>query len=432
VGRQERRIKLKQSVDSVSRRGMNLTDSPSDRSWAVIAATRIVLDILAGRSPLRASSAAKRAHEFFETSLKNNPSKFKIECANNPNFADRSRQAKVRRTMSSSSLDLASAILSRQRPSPEVTDAVQTMSQAMREDLGISIDERAATRRLWRFSAAKRVYVALLRRVRPAFVLVVDHPSEFALVAAAKERGSVVLELQHGIVDRSHPSYAWTAQARPYRATMPLPDRLLLYGEHWRQELDQGFWDNDARPVGNPRVDRWRRAGINRDDDVCTILFTTQGLDIPGVTAFVQSFLRSLSDRTRVRLVIKLHPIYDVDAKPYRDALSAFSDRVEILAGHEGASTFEWLRRSHLHISVASGSHYEAIGLGVPTVILPFDPCEVVMPLHRAGHALFAPTPGDLARLVTEWRDLTVPENVSDYYFTLNARANILRELELP
>jgi Fe-S-cluster containining protein len=81
VGRQERRVKLKQSVDAVSRRGMDLTDSPSDRSWAVIAATRIVLDILAGRNPLRASAAAKRAHEFFETSLKNNPSKFKIECA---------------------------------------------------------------------------------------------------------------------------------------------------------------------------------------------------------------------------------------------------------------------------------------------------------------------------------------------------------------
>jgi Fe-S-cluster containining protein len=81
VGRQERRVKLKQSIDAVSRRGMNLTDSPSDRSWAVIAATRILLDVLSGRNPSRASNTAKRAHEFFETSLKNNPSKFKIECA---------------------------------------------------------------------------------------------------------------------------------------------------------------------------------------------------------------------------------------------------------------------------------------------------------------------------------------------------------------
>jgi Fe-S-cluster containining protein len=66
---------------AVSRGGMDLTASGSDKSWAVIAATRILLDILDGRNPSRASNAAKRAHEFFETSLKNNPSKFKIECA---------------------------------------------------------------------------------------------------------------------------------------------------------------------------------------------------------------------------------------------------------------------------------------------------------------------------------------------------------------
>jgi Fe-S-cluster containining protein len=81
MGRQERRVKLKQSVDAVSHHGMDLTASGSDQSWAVIAATRIVLDILDGRKDTRASVAAKRAAEFFETSLKHNPSKFSIACA---------------------------------------------------------------------------------------------------------------------------------------------------------------------------------------------------------------------------------------------------------------------------------------------------------------------------------------------------------------
>jgi Fe-S-cluster containining protein len=81
MGRQERRVKLKQSVDAVSRGGMDLTASGSDQSWAVIAATRIVLDILEGRKDSRASHAAKRAHEFFEVSLKHNPSKHRIDCA---------------------------------------------------------------------------------------------------------------------------------------------------------------------------------------------------------------------------------------------------------------------------------------------------------------------------------------------------------------
>jgi Fe-S-cluster containining protein len=46
----------------------------------VIAATRILLDIVEGRNPARASNAAKRAAEFFETSLKRNPSKYPIAC----------------------------------------------------------------------------------------------------------------------------------------------------------------------------------------------------------------------------------------------------------------------------------------------------------------------------------------------------------------
>lgn len=81
MGRQERRVKLKQSVEAVSRRGMDLSASGPDQKWAVIAATRILLDIFGGRNPSRASNAAHRAHEFFETSLKHNPSKKPIACA---------------------------------------------------------------------------------------------------------------------------------------------------------------------------------------------------------------------------------------------------------------------------------------------------------------------------------------------------------------
>ncbi len=81
MGRHERRIQLKRSVEAVSRGGMDLAAPGNEQSWSVIAATRILLDILETRSPSRASAAAKRVMEFFETSLKNNPSKFPIACA---------------------------------------------------------------------------------------------------------------------------------------------------------------------------------------------------------------------------------------------------------------------------------------------------------------------------------------------------------------
>lgn len=41
----------------------------------------MLIDILRGKTPGRAAKAAKAAHEFFEISLRNNPSKFPIACA---------------------------------------------------------------------------------------------------------------------------------------------------------------------------------------------------------------------------------------------------------------------------------------------------------------------------------------------------------------
>ncbi len=81
MSRQQRRARLKQSVDAVARQGIDLDDSGYDQLWSMIGLTRILMDILAGRSGTRASDAAKRAHEFFETSLKRNPSDHRIECA---------------------------------------------------------------------------------------------------------------------------------------------------------------------------------------------------------------------------------------------------------------------------------------------------------------------------------------------------------------
>jgi Fe-S-cluster containining protein len=81
MSRQERRIKLKQSMDAVARRGVDLSANMNDQQWAVIAATRVLVDVLDSRNPARAGNAAKRAHELFETSLKTNPSKQAIACA---------------------------------------------------------------------------------------------------------------------------------------------------------------------------------------------------------------------------------------------------------------------------------------------------------------------------------------------------------------
>jgi hypothetical protein len=86
VSRQQRRARLKESVDHVARYGINLDDPPAGQMWSMIGLARILIDILEGRAPTRASDAAKRAHDFFELSLKRNPSSHRIECAKGCGF----------------------------------------------------------------------------------------------------------------------------------------------------------------------------------------------------------------------------------------------------------------------------------------------------------------------------------------------------------
>ena len=355
-------------------------------------------------------------------------STFKIEMLNNIRFAE--RRPLVPRDMTSALLYLAAGILRRLQIPAGIDNVVGEFRRVLTTQLGLhDIDDEWVKHRVARFCALKTVYTTLLRRVRPSYVLVAD-AGDHALIAAAKEYGAVALELQHGVSDRSNASYAWPASARRYRGTMPVPDRLLLYGEHWKRELDQsGFWGADLRVVGSPRLDRYRSQPVSRDDSRCQIVFTTQGLDIGGTTAFFREFLDRAASAVPLHLTIKLHPVYDAEKKPYLDALQAYADRVSILASDEGPSTFELLRKAHLHVSIASASHYDALGLGVPTVILPFQTHEVVLPLHQDGHAYLAATSDDLVDVARQWRSLSVPVSVSEYYFARSGRDNILKEL---
>ena len=357
-------------------------------------------------------------------------STFKIETENNPRFAN--RRALIPPDISSAVLDLGGAIVRRVRTSPRIRDVATELSRVLSGPLGLAhIDADWVAHRLERFSARKGIYSTLLRRVRPRYVLVAD-AGDHDLMAAAKEQDIIALEFQHGISDWSNASYSWPASARAFRRTMPIPDRLLLYGEHWKHELDgSGFWGDDLRVVGSPRLDRYRREVQTRDQRRCQMVFTTQGLDIDRVTAFFREFPERAAPVFPLNLVIKLHPVYDADKRPYLDALAAYADRVSVLASDEGASTFELLQTAHLHVSIASASHYDALGLGVPTVILPFQTHEVVLSLHRAGHAQLAATPQALVEIARSWRDLRVPPGVSEYYFAPDGCANILRELDL-
>lgn len=356
---------------------------------------------------------------------------FKIEGVNNPGFLPRRRQARFSAALTSTALDLGAAILSRTRSGAEIGSAADMISKALAAEFGSGVfSPEWANRQLCAFHHARRMYHWLLGRIDPKIVLVAD-PGEYALVAAAKERLIPVVEIQHGLIDTHHSGYSWTPYAEPYRDHLPIPDALFLFGEHTLRELEvNGFWGSALRTVGCPRVDRYRSLRRSSPaEERYTMVVTTQGIETNSIIVLLQRLMQLLRGTLPFRLMIKLHPVYDIDTlERYRVAFAGYSE-VDVLPGSAEVSILELLARAHLHLSISSTCHFDALALGVPTVVLPFRTHEVVLPLVVKGHAHLVQDADDLAALI-HTRPVRPPSDIGDSYYRPGALANMKHEIE--
>jgi len=275
------------------------------------------------------------------------------------------------------------------------------------------------------FCATRRAYCAFFHSVSPRQMLVSDW-SQHGLIAAALEHDVDVIELQHGVFDRFHGAYGWSDAANHVRRHIPVANKLLLFGDHWCDELEScHFWDDRTTAVGSLPMERARArlVGTSRRAEV---VFTSQGVAPDAMTEFLRQFM--LLSSADIRLAIKLHPVYDGDAASFRAAFSG-NPRVRILGSGDATSSLDLIAGALLHASVSSTSHFEAVALGTPTVILPFDSWDNVATLHDSGLAMLAETPEALVRATERAASWEYPRDVAAYYFRPGARENMIAAL---
>ena len=358
---------------------------------------------------------------------------YKIEVQNNPAFFHRRKAAMIPVTITASPIHLLAAIFKKVFRRKENSEIARIITAVLRDEPDLHfLNSHTIADRLNYFYWSKKIYKWLLMRIRPDFLLFEDTES-FEICAAAKELGITAAEFQHGIFSRNHPD-ALPSLALPYKSTLIVPDKLFLYGNFWRRELESGgFYDQELCVVGSARIDRYRKVRTaykakNRHDATCYILLTTQGFAVDQLIGFIVQFINLAENQLNYQLYIKLHPIYDRDRSIYDTGFSS-NKRIEVFSGDSDPSTFDLLARADLHVSISSACHYDALGLGVPTVILALPNHEIVLHLVDSNHANLAQTPTDLMDIAMKWQDISVLPEVSEFYFQPNALVNIKREL---
>jgi hypothetical protein len=357
----------------------------------------------------------------------------KIEVQNARPRAGGWRAAHIPPLASTVGADFGAHVLSRLKPSREASDLAGYFGDVISSELGVGgFGPDDVARRLDSFRWGKRLYGRVLDRVQPEVVLVAD-TGEFELFAAAKQRGVRCLELQHGIFSRDHPD-ALGASAAARRDRVLVPDAILLFGSYWADELRAGgFYGDELRVTGSPRIDRFRarRRDLRRaDEEACRVLVTSGGLANEELARFVaETMSLARAGGFECRFDVKLHPIYDSSSRQVYETALGDAGQARILSGEERPSTLELLSEADAHVSISSACHYESLGIGVPTIVLPLMGHEHVLPLVEAGHAALAETPAELLRLLRETRGRQVPEEVSARYYRPGALERIAEEL---
>ena len=222
---------------------------------------------------------------------------------------------------------------------------------------------------------------ALLRRLRPAGLLLADEYHRQDWLAAARAEGVPTAAIQHGMIHERHSGYMH--RSRP--ACLALPDRTYVFGS-WERTLliERSVYRPDEVVVsGSPRLDLVEaappldRAALRdelrvRPDDRLVVLSGTHG---PAYRQFhIPYALDRLLDRPwpDVHLVVKQHP-GEKDAGPYE----------AVVAGLAAARGFEpppvtvvrdidlyrLLRSADAHLGIHSTVLTEAVAAGTHNLV---------------------------------------------------------------
>ena len=281
------------------------------------------------------------------------------------------------------------------------------------ENTGLNIEN--VKRKLYEFYYSRYFYRFMFKKLGIKRFLFVNQPN--SMIAAAKELGIETIEFQHGLTDRYEPMVSWSGYAKKYKKFMAIPDKILLYGTYFVDELKKtGFWNQELIAVGNQQIEKNRKKinQVKGADDPIKIFLATQGFNTENLITFMKNFMNTI--KQKVELIIKLHPQYDTSSKFWIENFTSY-DNVLIIDDNN-IPTLHLINECDLHLSIWSTTHYEAIGLGKPTVVLPLEGWENVKDLVVKGYAYFVNDHYELQELIKrcDWERKDYREISENFY----------------
>ena len=262
----------------------------------------------------------------------------------------------------------------------QTVEQFASVESAIEADFGVHVNvQQFVAGELRRRAVLRPLYDRLLRRVDPELlVLVVNYGRGMKiLIEVAKALQIPVIELQHGVINASHPGYD-----HPVNVEADLfPDWLWTFGSFWATQAEIPISAGRVHPVGFPWLERQfeRHAAVRTRDQ---LLFISQSR----VGEALSRLAVACAADTRISDVViyKLHPD---EANRWRERYPWLRHSGVTVIDGQSPSLHELFAQSRAQVGVGSTAVYEGLCFDLETYVYDIGGARTLMPLVDAGAA---------------------------------------------
>lgn len=252
-------------------------------------------------------------------------------------------------------------------------------------------------------------YVDLFKKRNVKMIFVVVAYENQAVVAAAKDLGIKIIELQHGTISDYHLGYSYPPKTRLGGEIKYFPDKILTFGDYWINEESCPISKNDIVPIGFPYFEVQSKDYMDLPSDEHQILFISQGV----IGKYLSKLAYQLADRLKdFRIIYKLHPgEYENWKQNYPDLVSANQLNNFEVIDNSSVPLYKLFAESNYQVGAFSTAIYEGLMFNCKTFILNVPGVEYLEDLIKKGYVFKIEDIDDLINNLEEFKPVDYDKN---------------------
>ena len=305
----------------------------------------------------------------------------------------------------------------------EEKELISSIKNEIKDKFNLDINlELIIANHILNFQYDYKSYSSLFKKRNPKKIFVVVAYENQAIVAAAKDLGIEVIELQHGTISDYHLGYSYPEKTRQNGEIRYFPDKILTFGDYWINDDTCPISKENIIPIGFPYFEAQSKDFINLSKKDKQILFISQGVIGKYLSALALEVAGKMPD---FEIIYKLHPGEYETWNQYPELVEASKLNNVKIVDNSQTPLYQFFGESEYQIGAFSTAIYEGLMFNCKTFILDVPGVEYLKDLINEGYVFKISDSDDLINNLESF----TPKDYDKNFFFKDLDLNLLKKV---